>query len=115
MSNETTNNTLLLRSVLQKDKLSGTNFLDWYRNLRIVLKHEKKIYVLEMPIPKQPADNAPKKDVDAYEKHVDNALDIGCLMLATMILGLQKQHENMDAYDMIVHLKKLYSEQARQE
>ena len=96
MSNETNHNTLSLRSVLQKDKLSGTNFLDWYRNLRIVLKHEKKIYVLEKTTPKQPADNAPKKDVDAYEKHLDDALDVGCLMLATMIPELQKQHENMD-------------------
>ena len=50
-----TNNTLSLRSVLEKDKLSRTNFLDWYRNLRIVLKHEKKLYVLEQPIPYQPA------------------------------------------------------------
>src|SRR4051812_32506080 len=110
MSNETTNNTLSLRSVLQKDKLSETNFLDWYKILRIVFMHEKKIYVLEKHIPKQHANDAPKKDVDAYEKHVDDALDIGCLMLATMIPELQKQHENMDAYDMIVHLKKLYSE-----
>src|SRR3954464_15732278 len=114
MSNETTNNTLLLRSVLQKDKLSETNFLDWYKNLRIVLKHEKKIYVLEKPVPKQPADDAPKKDVDAYEKHVDDTLDISCLLLAMMIPKLQKQHENMDAYDMIMHLKKLFSEQASQ-
>ena len=65
--------------------------------------------------PKQPADNAPKKDVYAYEKHLDDALDVGCLMLATMIPELQKQQENMEAYDMIVHLKKLYQEQARQE
>src|SRR3954466_15307941 len=100
MSNETNHNTLSLRSVLQKDKLSGTNFLDWYRNLRIVLKHEKKIYVLEKPIPKQPASDALKKDINIYEKHVDDALDIGCLMLATMTPELQKQHENMDAYDM---------------
>ena len=35
-----TNNTstLTLRSVLEKDKLNGKNFLDWHRNLRIVLK-----------------------------------------------------------------------------
>ena len=36
-------------------------------------------------------------------------------MLATMNSELQKQHENMDAYDMVVHLKKLYQGQARQE
>ena len=108
MSNETNHNTLSLRSVLQKDKLSGTNFLDWYRNLRIVLKHEKKIYVLEKPIPKQLDNDAPKKDVDAYEKHLDDALNIGCLMLATITPELQKQDRNINVYDMIVHLKSFY-------
>jgi hypothetical protein len=27
-----------LRSLLEKEKLNGANFIDWYRNLRIVLK-----------------------------------------------------------------------------
>ena len=31
-----------LRSVLEKDKLNGTNYADWIRNLRIVLRTEKK-------------------------------------------------------------------------
>ena len=114
MASNTPNN-LSLRSVLEKDKLTGTNFLDWYRNLRIVLKHERKLYVLEQPIPEPPAPNAPRAEKDAYKKHQDDALDVGCLMLATMNSELQKQHENMDAYDMVVHLKKLYQGQARQE
>ena len=42
--------TLSLRSVLEKDKLNGTNFLDCYKNLRIVLMQEKKLYVLDEPI-----------------------------------------------------------------
>jgi hypothetical protein len=36
-------------------------------------------------------------------------------MLATMNSELQKQHENMAAFDMIEHLKMLYQEQARHE
>lgn len=39
---------------------------------------------------------------DAYKKHQDDALDVSWLMLATMNYELQKQHRNMDAYDMIV-------------
>ena len=31
-----------LRSVLEKDKLNGTNYADWIHNLRIVLRAEKK-------------------------------------------------------------------------
>ena len=39
MTTNTSNN--ILRSILEKEKLSGINFLDWYRNMRIVLKHDK--------------------------------------------------------------------------
>jgi len=44
-----------LRSVLEKDKLNGTNYADWIRNLRIVLRAEKKKDVLDIPLPKKPA------------------------------------------------------------
>ena len=108
-------NQLSLRSVFEKDKLNGTNFFDWYRNLRIVLKQEKKSYVLEKPILEPPTVNSVRADKNAYKKHQDDALDIRCLMLATMNSELQKQHENMNAFDMIVHLKRLYQEQARHE
>ena len=65
------------------------------------------MYVLEQPILEEPpASNAPKADKDAYKKHQDDALDVGCLILSTMTFELQKQHENMEAYDMIVHLER---------
>ena len=51
--------TMSLRSILEKDKLNGTNFLDWYRNLRIVLKQERKEYILNQPILEERAANAP--------------------------------------------------------
>ncbi|OMO97034.1 hypothetical protein CCACVL1_04694 [Corchorus capsularis] len=110
-----TSNTFSLRSVLEKDKLDGLNFLDWYRNLRIVLKQERKLYVLEEPLSEEPLASAPRAERDAYKKHQDDALDVACLMLATMTPDLQKHHEEMDAFDMIKHLKQLYQGQARQE
>ena len=73
-----------LRSILEKDKLNGTNFLDWYRNLRIVLKQERKEYILDQPIPDEPAVNAPKTQKDAYSKHVNDSIDVTCLMLGCM-------------------------------
>ena len=59
MSSNTTYN-LSLRSILKKDKLNGTNFLDWYRNLRIVLKQERKEYILDQLVPDEPSANAPR-------------------------------------------------------
>ncbi|KAG8500644.1 hypothetical protein CXB51_004463 [Gossypium anomalum] len=108
-------NTLSLRLVLEKDKLNGLNFLDWFRNLRIVLKQERKLYVIEKPLPDEQSANASRANKDAYKKHLDEMVDVGCLMLATMNPELQKQHEDMVAYDMIEHLKELYQGKARQE
>jgi len=48
-----------LRSILKKDKLNGTNFTNWYHNLRIVLKQEKREHVLDKPIPDKPEDDEP--------------------------------------------------------
>ncbi|KAL4377896.1 hypothetical protein GQ457_02G024690 [Hibiscus cannabinus] len=46
---------------------------------------------------------------------MDDMLDVGCLMLATMTPELQKQHEDMVAYEMIANLKEIYEGKARQE
>ncbi|KAK8557954.1 hypothetical protein V6N13_008778 [Hibiscus sabdariffa] len=108
------NNNLSLRSLLEKEKLNGINFFDWFRNLRIVLKQERKEYVIEEPAPELAA-NAPRADKDKFKKHLDDMLDVSCLMLAIMSPELQKQHEDMNAYNMIQNLKEIYEGQARQE
>ena len=108
--------TFTLRSVLEKEKLNGTNFLDWSRNLRIVLKQERKMYVLDNEIPNEPpANNAPRAERDTYSKHLNDSVDVTCLMLTTMNSEFQKQFKEMEAFDMMVHLKGMFQEQARQE
>ncbi|PKI74772.1 hypothetical protein CRG98_004790 [Punica granatum] len=94
-----TSSAFCLRSVLEKDKLSGNNFLGWYQNLKIILTQEKKLYVLEQPLPEPSPDNAIRVERDAYSKHQDDAVNVGCLMLVTMDLELQKQHEKGVQYD----------------
>ena len=71
------------------------------RNLRIVLRQEKREYVLEQPYPDDLPDNATAADRRAYEKHCNESLDVSCLMLATMSPDLQKQYEHADAHTMI--------------
>nr|GEV33701.1 hypothetical protein [Tanacetum cinerariifolium] len=39
------------RGFFEKQKLTGPNFIDWYRQLRIVLSIEDKLNYLEQPIP----------------------------------------------------------------
>ncbi|KAL4298231.1 hypothetical protein GQ457_12G010810 [Hibiscus cannabinus] len=84
-------NTISLRSLIEKEKLNGINFLDWFRV------------------------NAPRAHKDKFKKYMDDMVDVGCLMLATMTPELQKQHEDMVAYEMIQNLKEIYEGQARME
>ena len=105
--------TFTLRSVLEKEKLNGTNFFDWSRNLKIVLKQERKMYVLDNEIPNEPpANNAPRAERDAYSKPLNDSMDVTCLTLTTMNSELQKQFEEMEAFDMMVYLKGMFQEQA---
>nr|GEX18835.1 zinc finger, CCHC-type [Tanacetum cinerariifolium]GEX79021.1 zinc finger, CCHC-type [Tanacetum cinerariifolium] len=45
---------LIFRGFFEKQKLTGPNFIDWYRQLRIVLSIEDKLGYLEQPIPPAP-------------------------------------------------------------
>ena len=105
-----------LRSVLEKDKLNGTNYTDWIRNLRIALRAEKKEDVLDTPLPEDPAEDAPAAERAAYRRASDANLEVSCLMLACMEPELQMQFKtNHEAHDMIVVLQDMFQTQARTE
>lgn len=100
--------------ILDKEKLNETNFVDWNWNLRIVLKQEKRDYVLNTPYPEEPENVAhTTSEYRAYVKHTDDAMDVQCLMLACMNYELQKQFESTNQYDMIVELRAMFKNQAR--
>jgi hypothetical protein len=103
------NQPFTLRSILEKDKLNGTNYVDSIRNLRIVLRAEKKEEILDTPLPDEPTDNAPAVEKNAYKKACDSDLEVSCLMLACMEADLQMQFDNNHvAYDMIVMLNDMF-------
>ena len=79
-----------LKSILEKDKLNGTNFTNWYRNLRIVLKHDKKDHVLDNPLPDEPNENVIAAVNNAYRRTMDESTEVSCLMLAHMEPDLQQ-------------------------
>lgn len=99
---------LSLRSILDAHKLTGPNFADWLRNLKIVLRVEKLEYVLNSPKPAEPADDAHDDEHVVYRKWIDDANVAQCIMLASMNIELQKQHEHMDAHTILTHLQELY-------
>ena len=69
--------------------------------------------MLDDPLPEPPADGASRATRDAHEKHLDDTLNVRCLIMLSMSPELQKQHENIDAYDMITSLKGMFENQAR--
>ena len=101
-----------LRSILDRDRLNDNNFMTWYRNLRIVLKQEKRSYILDDPIPDQP-DEANVEAFQAWVNYVEDSVQVSCLMLASMTPEIQKDFENHNAYDMITQLKEMFQQQAR--
>jgi len=102
-----------LHNILDANKLTRLNFLDWYRNIRIVLKKERRWYILENPIPLDPNEDADEEVRNTYQHYIDDDEHVACVMLASMRLELQTQHKNMDAYTMIIHLKKLFDAASR--
>nr|GEV03484.1 hypothetical protein CTI12_AA105810 [Tanacetum cinerariifolium] len=68
---QNTNNTTV-RSIILAEKLTGSNFTNWYRNLRIVLRYELKIRFVEQPIRPDPdPETADPNTIDKYYEYVN--------------------------------------------
>ncbi|GJW75595.1 hypothetical protein Tco_0134965 [Tanacetum coccineum] len=78
------------RSMFEREKLSETNFNDWFRSLKLVLRVEKKLFVIEQPIPPAPPANS---------------------IAQSMTPELHRQFENSSTYDMIKELKSMFEKQ----
>ncbi|GKF49392.1 hypothetical protein Tco_0142643 [Tanacetum coccineum] len=68
-ANQTTKNNSI-RSILDNEKLNGGKFLDWYRNLRIVLRNEQKLHHLEEALLETPPATATAVVRNAYTLRV---------------------------------------------
>ncbi|GJW60941.1 retrotransposon protein, putative, ty1-copia subclass [Tanacetum coccineum] len=106
-------NNSLFRSLFEKQKLTGNNFMEWYRNLRIVLSTEDKLPFLEQPIPTLPVPPEGQANlldvVTTHQAWVKTQEEIAGLMLMTMDPDIQKNLEHLGAYDMLKELKTLGS------
>jgi hypothetical protein len=111
------NSAFPLAQLLEKEKLheSGTNFVDWFRNLRIVLKSAKKDYVLEQTLGPAPADNATEDAFNVFQSRSDDCIAVQCAMLASMEPELQRRFEDWGPYETITELKGMFQQQARAE
>nr|GEW05847.1 retrotransposon protein, putative, Ty1-copia subclass [Tanacetum cinerariifolium] len=109
----------VFRGFFEKQKLTGPNFIDWYRQLRIVLSIEDKLNYLEQPIapvPVAPAGQQVAPEIlAAHTAWVKGSKEIAGLMLMTMELEIQRNLEPLHVHEMLKELKTLFAQQAEQE
>ena len=104
-----------LATILNHNKLNGENYVDWKRNLDIVLTAENLKGVIYGPIPDAPYEGASDQEVEAHNawKHSNELAK--CYILASMENMLQQQHSAMEtAADILFNLAEMFADQGRQ-
>ncbi|KAL5539680.1 hypothetical protein UlMin_045094 [Ulmus minor] len=102
-----------LSSILNQNKLTGDNFVDWKRNLLIILSFEKHKYVLEKDCPPVPKENASSEESMAFDNWVKSNEIARCCMMASMNSVLQKQHEGyLIARDIMHNVEDMFGSQS---
>ncbi|XP_073153164.1 uncharacterized protein [Henckelia pumila] len=84
-----------LSAILEQNKLTGPNYQDWLRNLKIILNSERIAYVLEKKPPKEAAPNISETELAKLEKW--------------------RFEDAVNVVDIHFHLKELYGVQTRSE
>ncbi|KAK4477733.1 hypothetical protein RD792_016991, partial [Penstemon davidsonii] len=100
-----------LSIILDTNKLNESNFIDWLRNLRIVLDSDHRSYVLDAPMPGALPEGVSEEERATHARWVDDDIQVSCLMLASMTNELQKQHAKMlHSVDILLHLRNMFGE-----
>nr|GFD13930.1 zinc finger, CCHC-type [Tanacetum cinerariifolium] len=103
----------------EKQKLTGPNFIDWYRQLRIILSIEDKLNYLEQLIPLAPVvpagQHVAPEILAAHNAWIKGSKEIDGLMLMTMEPDIQRNLDTIHAHEMLLELKTLFAQQAEQE
>ncbi len=103
---------------VEKEKLknNGSNFTNWFRNLRIILTGGQKAYVLESAIGNPPPATAPTDELNVYMARKDDYAAIKSTMLYAMEPELQNRFEDFDGpFEIVEELKTMFQTQARAE
>ncbi|GKF52229.1 hypothetical protein Tco_0148696, partial [Tanacetum coccineum] len=112
MTTSSANNSVF-RGFFKKQKLTGPNFIDWYRQLRIVLSIKDKLNYQEQPIPPAPippeGQQVTPEILAAHAAWIKGSKEIVGLMLMTMEPEIQRNLENLHAHEML-KLKTLFAQ-----
>ena len=108
---------LNFNAFLKKAKLKdgGSNYMDWVRNLRIILIAAQKNYVLEAPLGDKPAARAMPDVVNTWQSKAGDYSIVQCAMLYGLESGHQRSLERHGPYEMFQELKLIFQANARVE
>ncbi|XP_073121615.1 uncharacterized protein [Henckelia pumila] len=103
-----------LSAILEKHVLTGPNYLDWLRNLKIVLNSERFTYTLDKSSPDEAPTGCSFDELQTYKDWYDHDLKAKCYMLASMSDKLQRRFEDAkNTADIHLHIKELFGDQTR--
>ena len=100
-----------ISTILGQNKLEGSNYIDWRRNLDIVLTAEEYKFVLNEECPLKPNDQSSDEDKLAYQKWRKADEMTRCYIMASMSNVLQHQHQAMlSAFEILENLKQMFGD-----
>nr|GEU47207.1 hypothetical protein [Tanacetum cinerariifolium] len=105
-------NHLAFRPMFKREKNFGNNFNDCFRQLKLVLRVEKKMYVIEQPLPADPAADSEANVLAEWNALCDAYNEVACLMLGSTNLELYRKFKNYSPYEMLQELKSMFEKQA---
>ena len=103
-----------LVTILNQNKLNGSNYVDQKKNLDIVLTVEEHKFVLTKPCPSFPLLDALPKEKQRYDRWQKSNEMAKCYILASILNVLQHQMQDVELdSDIMLSLKEMFGEQGR--
>ena len=102
-----------LKLILEKNKLTGSNYKQWKRNLELALTYDGLKYVIEQPEPPKVEENSSVADKEIRATWESDCVKATCLALASLDDTHQRQCEKMDIRSIFLHTKEMYGERSR--
>ena len=102
---------------VEKEKLKedGSNFDDWHRTLKYLLRPVQREYVLDATLGDPPAATASDADKAVYQTRKEDHVIVQSGILTRLPSELQKRFENSGAYEIVEDLKIIFQAHARTE
>nr|GEW18256.1 hypothetical protein [Tanacetum cinerariifolium] len=98
-------------SIFEREKLSGNNFNEWFCQIKLVLRVEKKMFFIERLLPAALVADSEAQVLAQWNAVYDAYNEVACLIPRSMTLELHRNFENSLPYDIIKELKSMFEKQ----